>query len=102
MGFLTFIFFLVLGVYLLQWVFRLWLRWRIKKLQQQMENGGGQGYYKQYSWGTGNSGRRERPTPEGEVKVETNTAPGKKVNDRIGDYVDYEEVGTDEEARQAK
>jgi len=103
MNILTFIFFLFLGFYLLQWVVRLWFRRRLRKLQQQMENGGGQGYYKQYTWGRGTSAQRERhQTREGEIKVETGAAPGKKVNDRIGDYVEYEEVEIGEENRPAK
>ena len=68
-----------------------------------MENGGQPGgYYKQYTWGNRNGTRRERPAREGEVKVEAGTAPEKKVSDRIGDYVDYEEVEIVEETRQAK
>ena len=102
MKFLTFLVFLLLGFYLLQWLARLWLRRRIARIRHDMEQNGGQGFYKQYTWGGRSNGRPERPAREGEVKVETGAAPGKKLNDRIGDYVDYEEVGPAEDSRQAK
>lgn len=60
-----------------------------------MERNGGQSYGRQYTRGSGT--RRERPSREGEVRLETGQAPGKKVSDRIGDYVDYEEVEIVEE-----
>ncbi|MCD8186161.1 MAG: DUF4834 family protein [Rikenellaceae bacterium] len=92
MGFIIFLICLILGFYLLKWLFRWWLASRLKKLQQQMENAGAQGFYKQYTWSSAHKARRENPSREGEVKVETAAAPNKKIRDRIGDYVDYEEV----------
>ena len=95
MGFLTVICFLILGFYLLQWLLRLWLRARVNRIQREMEKNGGQ-----YTRTNGNS-RRERPVREGEVRVETGRAAGKKVSDRIGDYVEYEEIEIVEEIREA-
>jgi hypothetical protein len=92
MGFLVFISCLILGIYLLRWLFRQWLGRRMREIQRQMENSGTQGYYR-----TTSREKRERKPREGEIKVETGTAPGKKVNDRIGDYVEYEEVEITEE-----
>ena len=95
MGFLTVICFLILGFYLLQWLFRLWLHTRVDRIRREMEKNGGQ-----YTRTSGNS-RRERPAREGEVRVETGRAAGKKVSDRIGDYVEYEEIEIVEEIREA-
>ena len=72
----------------------MWFRARIRKSKGDMETNGGQRYR-----GAGN--KRARPAREGEVRVETGRAPGKKVSDRIGDYVEYEEVEIIEETRDA-
>jgi hypothetical protein len=84
MGFLTVIFFIVAGFYLLGRLFRWWVGRRIREFQRQMGGDpGAQGRPRQTS--------RRQPR-EGEIKVETGSAPGKKVNDSIGDYVEFEEV----------
>jgi len=48
----------------------------------------------QKAYGTAAEGRpRERAMREGEVRVSGQSAErGKRVNEKIGDYVDYEEV----------
>ncbi|MDL2230620.1 DUF4834 family protein [Alistipes sp. OttesenSCG-928-L06] len=89
MGFLTFICSVVLLGYLFRWGFRLWLGWKLKKLQQQMSGNGSNGTYSRRN---GNAGQREKYAREGDVKVEKGNSPGKKIRDRIGDYVDFEEV----------
>jgi hypothetical protein len=50
----------------------------------------------QKAYGQPRSQAQERPRGramrEGEVKVSGTATAGRKVNDRIGDYVDYEEI----------
>lgn len=95
MGFLTIIFFILIFFYLLQWAVRVVLRWKINRIQRDMARNGGSAYSR-------GSGQRQRVPREGEVRVETRTAPGKKVNERIGDYVEYEEVEIVEESEEVR
>lgn len=97
-AFLSFLFFLILGFYVVgvlgRWLLR---RWIGKKQQEFAErfggafSGGGRGY----SWNSG--ARTRRPSPrEGEVTVQqVSRAPEKRVSSTVGDYVEFEEVSTD-------
>ena len=100
MTFFSIIIFIILFFYLLQWAVRIVLRWKINRIQREMAKNGSNTYYKQYAWGK-NPGRQQRTPKEGEIKVDLRTTPDKKINDRIGDYVEYEEVEIieDEETR---
>jgi Sec-independent protein translocase protein TatA len=83
MGFLTVIFFIVVGVYLLRLLFRWWIGKKIRQFQQRMAGNAAQGSA---------HGSSRRTPREGEIRVETGAAPEKKVNNRVGDYVEFEEV----------
>jgi hypothetical protein len=88
MGFFGFLLILFATFYLLQAIARLWFRRKVAKIQREM---GAQGTSRSNNT---TSGRRMR---EGEVRVEPRKAPRRKVNERIGDYVEYEEVEIIEE-----
>lgn len=88
-GIANFIFYLMLTFLLLGVVFVLLFRYRIDKLRREMEQQGGfaqegarRRTYTHYS-------RRH----EGDVKVyKTSDAPEKRINDSVGEYVEFEEV----------
>lgn len=85
MGFFRFLL-IVIGVfYLVQFLGRLLFRSWMRKAQRN---------YQQSAGGdpSGGRGRRARNMREGEVEVDARTAPPKQVNEKIGDYVDFEEV----------
>lgn len=90
-GILSFLFFLIVGLYLFGLISRLLLRSWIRSKQKEFEQGGGF-YGRTYSWGTGNRTREQEKRPEGEVTIQVPNTEEKKVNKNIGDYVDYEEV----------
>lgn len=89
MEFLTVILIIAAALYLLPRLLRWWIGRKLRQFQQQA---GGAAQARE---------RSARRTPrEGEVKVETGTAPGKKVSERVGDYVEFEEVAcTDDEQK---
>lgn len=86
MGFVRFLLIFILAFYALQFLVRLLFRFWIRKAQRnfQQQTGGNP------SNGSRNS--RSRSVREGDVEINTRTAPQKQVNEKIGDYVDYEEV----------
>ncbi|MDR0954920.1 MAG: DUF4834 family protein [Rikenellaceae bacterium] len=81
--------FLIVGFYLLQWIVRLWLRRKVAKIRREMGEQGA-------AWGDNRT--TDQRMREGEVRVEPRKAPRRKVNERIGDYVEYEEVTIIEES----
>lgn len=99
-GFISFIFFTIVGFYALGLIGRLLLKYWVRKKQREFSQQFGQGanpggFYKQYTWGArqapGND-RQQKPK-EGEVKIEqTASTKPKKVSKEVGDYVDYEEI----------
>ena len=88
-GIANFIFYLMLTILLLGVVFVLLFRYRIDKLRREMEQQGGftqEGAHRRTY--THYSRRRE-----GDVKVyKTSDAPEKRINDSVGEYVEFEEV----------
>jgi len=92
MGFLTFIFSLLLGLYIfglvVKLLFRIWITGRMKRFRQ-----GGGGSFHTYTWGAGGSNNRSRARSEGAVTVEQSAVQPRRVNRNVGDYVAYEEVG---------
>ena len=94
-AFLSFLFFLILGFYVVgalgRWLLR---RWIGKKQQEFAERFGGAsgGEFRGYSWNFG--ARTRRPSPrEGEVTVQQiSRVPKKRVSGTVGDYVEFEEV----------
>ncbi len=100
-AFLSFLFFVIVGFYVVGAVSR-WLlrRWIGRKQQEFAERfGGGQGGgFRGYSW---NSGARTRSSSrEGEVTVQqTAQTPKKRVSGTVGDYVEFEEISAREPDR---
>lgn len=99
-AFFSFIFFTIVGFYVLGLIGKLLLRYWIRKKQREFSQNFGQGAsqggstFRQYTWGNGANNPRSSEKPrEGEVKIEqTASAKPKKVNKNVGDYVDYEEI----------
>lgn len=95
----TIIFFYLLGI-VGKWLLRFWLERKIKQMQNGQGGSKGNFYYK--SWG-GNAGRASggfnsntsgsrSSKNEGDVTISKNGADTKRVNSKVGDYVDFEEV----------
>lgn len=94
---LSFLFFMILGFYLLGIVGRLLLRMWVRRVQRQFEQGQGGGTYsKTYSWGRGGAAQRAETRPEGDVVIQAPATTEKKINKTVGDYVDYEEIKEDD------
>lgn len=104
-GIASVVLYLVGGFILFIILLVVWARWKIYKMQKQMRDqfgGGAQqgphgGFYTFYGPGAGRaqSGgeRAARPADEGEVKVhKTASTPEKRISNRVGDYVDFEET----------
>jgi hypothetical protein len=91
MGFLVFLFILIVVFYLLPAIVRLWLRRKVAKIRREMGDQGA-------AWG--DNATTDRRMREGEVRVEPRKATRRKVNERIGDYVEYEEVTIIEESEE--
>lgn len=107
-GLALFILYFFLGLVLLLLAGSLLLRWKMMRIRKQMEerfgqgfDGTGQGFDPRNFGGFGasrntrNSGPQDRgrTAREGEVKVfRTAETPEKRVSERVGDYVDFEET----------
>lgn len=76
LAFLRFILIAILVIYIMGFIFRLLLRFYIKRMG------------KRYGWNAHESEQR----PEGDIKVKGAQPKTKKVDKNIGDYVDYEEI----------
>ena len=88
-GIANFIFYIMLTILLLGVVFVLLFRYRINRLRREMEQQGGfsqEGAQRRtHTW---YSRRRE-----GDVKgYKTSHTPEKRINDSVGEYVEFEEV----------
>jgi hypothetical protein len=96
-GFLTFIFFLIIGFYLLGFLVRFALKMYVRRLQKRFggaQNGGG-AFFQNFSYGFGGSRQAspEESHREGDVTItDSSAAPAKKIKRDTGDYVDFEEV----------
>lgn len=93
MMFLTVLFFIFIGLWLLgllfRWLLPLWLMRMQKKFYNNMNNQTGQGFG---SFGQRSYGQKTTTRPEGEVVVETTDPQAKKKIDKsLGDYVEFEE-----------
>jgi hypothetical protein len=75
-AFLRFVLIAIIVIYLLGFIFRLFLRFYIKRMG------------KRYGWNAQESEQR----PEGDIKLKGTQPKSKKVDKDLGDYVDYEEV----------
>lgn len=66
--------------------------WIAKKMKEFGNNGGSTFYGTWGSAGQNSAGQTQQQPKEGEIHIEKNATPQKKVNSNVGDYVDYEEV----------
>ncbi|MFI3330703.1 MAG: DUF4834 family protein [Rikenellaceae bacterium] len=83
-----------IGFYILGLLGRLWLRWFIAKKQKEFAQGKqSKGFYYSTSFGGKNNNNNKTNTKKpGEINIEQIKTTEKKVNTKVGDYVDYEEV----------
>ena len=102
-GIASFIFIFIGGILLLLFIFALVMRWRIYKLQRQMQDqfkraaGGADGFYTFYNQARQQQQqqqqRRNANPTEGDVRVhKTGDVPEKRISGNVGDYVDFEET----------
>lgn len=93
-GIALFVLYLVLGFLVLVFLVSLLFRWRIRRVQRQMEEQFGAGGFGA-GYGSGRGARTEGSSrqQEGEVKVyRTSETPEKRVSENVGDYVEFEET----------
>lgn len=94
-GIALFILYFFMGVVLLVIAAMLFFRWRLLRMRREMEEqfgrdfgGGPQGGFR-----GGFNPRQESSRREGEVEVHrTAGAPEKRVSEKVGDYVEFEET----------
>lgn len=93
-GIALFVLYLVLGFLVLIFALSLLFRWRIRRVQRQMEEQFGAGGFGGAGFGGARGARTEsRREQEGEVKVyRTSETPEKRVSESVGDYVEFEET----------
>ena len=94
-GVAAFIVYVFFGFVLLVGLLALLLRWRIWRVQRDMEKQFGRGFRADGSaYAAGDPfARRQRRGREGDVQVrKTSGAPEKRVASDVGDYVDFEET----------
>lgn len=95
-GIALFVLYLVLGFLVLVFLLSLLFRWRIRRVQRQMEEQFGAGGFGGAGYGSGRgarAGASRRQQQEGEVKVyRTSETPEKRVSESVGDYVEFEET----------
>lgn len=90
-GVAAFVLYMFVGFFLLIGILGLLFRWRIYRVQREVE--------KQFGRGAGAPfGGAERRSREGDVRVHrTGGAPEKRISGDVGDYVEFEET-KDEQA----
>ena len=93
-GIALFVLYLVLGFLVLIFALSLLFRWRIRRVQRQMEEQFGAGGFGGAGFGGARGARTEsRREQEGEVKVyRTSETPEKRGSESVGDYVEFEET----------
>ncbi len=94
-GIASMILYVILGLLLLAVVAALYLRWRFNKVQREMKERYGTGGFSSAGQQQG-SYRGARSPCEGEIHIHSHgSANDKRVNDDVGDYVDFVEEKTD-------
>lgn len=88
---------IVLGVYLFgklfKLLFQLWLARKVKQFQQQGGGANFRGFSSQGTSGGATSGRgTKEQTKEGEVHITNIGGEGRRIKDKVGEYVDFDEV----------
>lgn len=82
----------IVGFFILLFlIFALVFRYRVRRAQQQAEERGEE--FKGYSWNFGGFQNTSRPKnpDEGRVRVKSTPQNKKRVNDDVGEYVDFKE-----------
>lgn len=84
---------IILGFYvlgkILKFVFRIWLARKAKEFQQR---GGFSGFGGFNTANGSNNQYNDTTKREGEVKVEKTIHDQRKINEKVGEYVDFDEV----------
>lgn len=92
--FFSVIFIVILGFYILgailKLVLRVWLTRKMKDFEKSGKNFGG-GFYG-FGQHQGGGAQHDESKREGEVKVERTDSEQRKINEKVGDYVDFEET----------
>lgn len=95
-GITIFILYAIMGFALLVIGLMIYFRWRIRRVQRQMEERFGQGGFGPRGFGGapfGGTPPRGGARREGDVEVRrTADAPEKRVSSDVGDYVEFEET----------
>ena len=93
-GIALFVLYLVLGFLVLIFALSLLFRWRIRRVQRQMEEQFGAGGFGGAGFGGARRARTEsRRGQEGGVEgSRTRGTPEKRVSESVGDYVEFEET----------
>lgn len=90
-AFFTVILFIILGFYLLGAILRLVLRVWLARKAKEFEKSGGFSNFGGGFQGFG-SQQNSRPDHEGEIKVQKTEQEQKRVSEKVGEYVDFDEV----------
>lgn len=99
-GVAAFVLYMFFGFILFVGVLALLFRWRIYRVQRDMEQQFGRGFRADGSARPSGDpyARRQRRAREGDVQVHrTSGAPPKRVSSDVGDYVEFEETREDRE-----
>ncbi len=95
-GIAFFILYAIMGFVLLVIGLMIYFRWRIRRVQRQMEERFGEGGFDPRGFGGapfGGARHRGETRREGDVEVRrTAEAPEKRVSNDVGDYVEFEET----------
>ncbi len=90
------VFYLIAALVLLFLILGIWFRYKIRKMQRDMENQAGGGSQQGFQGGFYNFGGRtnaRQTKAENDVNIYQQAGSGeKRVSDNVGDYVDFEEV----------
>lgn len=95
MGFILTILFIISGFYFLGAILRIVLRiWLSRKMKDFQKNGGYGAFTNFGSKTANNSGYYKEPpkAKEGEVKISIEGEEQKKVNEKVGEYVEFDEI----------
>lgn len=91
-GIAAFALYFLLAILIMGIVIVLTIRWRLRRLQQQMRDKYPNGNDTHFGGFAGSESRRPQPG-EGEVKVHvTSDTPEKRISKDVGDYVEFEET----------
>lgn len=95
-AFLSVVFFIIAGFYalgfILRLVLRVWLTRKAKEFQQKGSFGNFGGFRANYSGGTAGAAQPGSNKREGEIKVEKVEPDHRKINEKVGEYVEFDEI----------